>query len=197
MWVKHICNFSTDWLPEDLFSSSSSAPIRINKHTHQNSRCTHVFHYTAEQLTLSLQLPSLSSQSLPIIQPTPAILAANHSNWGNEMLGQVDRAKTNTAEDGCICELQSGAACSIWGWNLLMNFKFMFAKSHWRGRWRDSLLHQQPTYTRCYSLLFFFFFTVLMRHHVYQIRHQHTHSHEEYTDYQDLWGFMESSADQI
>lgn len=201
VWVKHICTFFTDWLPEDLFSSSSSIPIRINKHTHQNSRHTHACFTTqaAEQLALSLQLLSLSTQSLPIIQPTPAILAANRSNWGNEMLGQVDRAKTNTAEDGCSCDLLNissrvglPAALEAETYSWILNLCLQKATGVDDGGIHSCTNDPHNAVTHCCL-----FITVLMRHNIYRIRHQNTHSHEEYSDYQDRRGFEGSSADQI
>lgn len=76
----------------------STTPIRVNKHAREQTVYTRISLHKSLSSTVCLQLSSLSGQLLSIIKPTQAILDPNHPNWSNEMEGQVDRAKTNTAK---------------------------------------------------------------------------------------------------
>lgn len=109
-------------LPEELLSSSVSTNSHQGKQTHPHAHtCT--FHYTSHwaALLVCLQLSSLSGQLLSITEPTQAILDPNHANWSNEMEGQVDWAKTNTANTADDEERAVPESCNVvvgpeWAW---------------------------------------------------------------------------------
>ena len=87
------------WRNTLIFHEHNSHQGKQYTRTLTGTDCTHAC-FTAqaiEQHTVCLQNFSLSGQLLSITELTQAILDPNHANWSNEMEGQVDWDKTNTA----------------------------------------------------------------------------------------------------